>query len=111
MHDKNEDDTISGRERMVAMGIKRTLNSPFIFPENRLKLAWLIRRKGFSVRMHGYEYLVAYEGRFLCLILLQPMEGVILIKEFKWIEDSHKHLNRIIESIRSIDNVSEIVFY
>ncbi len=87
------------------------MRSPLILPENRLKLAWLIRGKGFSVRMHGYEYLVAYGGRFLCLILLQPMEGIILIKEFKWIEDSRKHLDEIVESIRSLDNASQIVFY
>ena len=82
-----------------------------MFPQNRLKLAWLIREKGFSVRMHGYEYLIAYGDRFLCLILLQPMEGTILIKEFKWIEDSRKQLNKIVELIRSLDNVSRIVFY
>ncbi|MBO3839760.1 MAG: hypothetical protein QXN75_05570 [Thermoproteota archaeon] len=85
--------------------------SPFIFPENRLKLAWLIRREGFYVRMHGYEYLLSYKGRFLCLILLQPIDEVIMIKVFKWIKDSRKQVERIVELIRSLDNVSELVVY
>ncbi|MEM2608684.1 MAG: hypothetical protein QXT87_05520 [Thermoproteota archaeon] len=85
--------------------------SPFMFPENRLKLAWLIRREGFYVRMHGYEYLVSHEGRFLCLILLQPMNRTVMIKVFKWIGNSHRRVGRIIELIKSLDNVSEIVVY
>lgn len=85
--------------------------SPFLFPENRLKLAWLIRREGFYVRIHGYEYLVSHGGRFLCLILLQPIDRVIMIKVFKWIDDSHRQVDRIVELIRSLDNVSELVVY
>ncbi|MGQ9478905.1 MAG: hypothetical protein ACUVQ0_02645 [Thermoproteota archaeon] len=87
------------------------LKSPFVFPEERLRLAWLIRRNGFSVRMHGYEYLVAYIDRFLCLILLQPLEKTILIREFKWLNDYNGHVRRIIELIRSVDSVSRIVIY
>ncbi|MCS7138684.1 MAG: hypothetical protein NZ873_01335 [Crenarchaeota archaeon] len=85
--------------------------SPFMFPENRLKLARLIRGKGFYVRMHGYEYLVSHDGRFLCLIFLQPNNRIIMIKVFKWIEDSHNQVKEIVELIRSIDSVSELVFY
>jgi len=90
---------------------KRAAMSPFMFPENRLKLAWLIRERGFSVRMHGYEYLVAHGGRFLCLILLQPMDRIIMVRVFKWIADSHKHAEKIVDLIRSLDNVSKIIVY
>jgi hypothetical protein len=85
--------------------------SPFIFPENRLKLAWLIRDNGFSVRIHGYEYLVAHGNRFLCLILLQPIDMTILVKEFKWLDESHKLIRKLIELIRTIDERSRIVIY
>ncbi|MEM3712997.1 MAG: hypothetical protein QXR97_05630 [Thermoproteota archaeon] len=85
--------------------------SPFMFPENRLKLAWLIRREGFYVRMHGYEYLVSHGGRFLCLILLQPMDRTVMIKVFKWIKDSHRQVERIVGLIKSLDNVSTLVVY
>ncbi|MBO3800222.1 MAG: hypothetical protein FGF52_04120 [Candidatus Brockarchaeota archaeon] len=93
------------------MGSGQIARSPFIFPENRLKLARLIKGKGFSVRMHGYEYLVAHGGRFLCLILLQPMEGIIMVKMFKWIEDSHKQVEKIIQLIKSLDSVSKLIVY
>jgi hypothetical protein len=85
--------------------------SPFIFPENRLRLAWLIRDNGFSVRIHGYEYLVAYGNRFLCLILLQPTDMTILVKEFKWLDESRKLIRKIIELIRTMDERSRIVVY
>lgn len=91
--------------------MQKATKSPFIFPENRLKLAWLIRDSGFSVRIHGYEYLVAYSNRFLCLILLQPTDTTILVKEFKWLEDSSRLVEKIVELIRTMDKESEIIVY
>ncbi len=85
--------------------------STFIFPENRLRLAHLLRRNGFKVRMHGYEYLVAYGSMFLCLILLQPSEGTVLIREFKWIKESSKLVERIVGLIRTLDAASRIIVY
>ncbi|MEM3648953.1 MAG: hypothetical protein QW506_07300 [Thermoproteota archaeon] len=85
--------------------------SMFIFPENRLRLAYLLRRNGFKVRMHGYEYLVAYGSMFLCLILLQPSEGTVLIREFKWIKESSKLVERIVGLIKTLDAASRIIVY
>lgn len=89
----------------------QSAKSPFVFPENRLRLAWLIRKSGFSVRIHGYEYLIAYENRFLCLILLQPTDKTILVKEFKWLNEPRKLVEKIVELIRTMDEVSKIIVY
>ncbi len=89
----------------------RTARSLFIFPENRIRLAYLIRRNGFYVRMHGYEYLVAYENMFLCLIILQPLEASILIREFKWVDGHRKLVERIVELIRTLDAESRVIIY
>ncbi|MEM2940699.1 MAG: hypothetical protein QW304_03995 [Thermoproteota archaeon] len=89
----------------------QSAKSSFVFPENRLRLAWLIRKSGFSVRIHGYEYLIAYENRFLCLILLQPTDKTILVKEFKWLNEPRKLVEKIVELIRTMDEVSKIIVY
>lgn len=91
--------------------MRQAAKSPFIFPENRLRLAWLIRNNGFSVRIHGYEYLVAYGNRFLCLLLLQPTDKTILVREFKWLDESRKLIEKIIELIRTMDEESRIIVY
>jgi hypothetical protein len=83
--------------------------SRFIFPENKLRLAYLLRRNGFRVRMHGYEYLVAYGNAFLCSILLQPLENTVLIREFKWIEGSGMMVERIAGLIRTLDAESRVL--
>lgn len=85
--------------------------SLFIFPENRLRLASLLRRNGFRVRMHGYEYLVAYDNAFLCLILLQPLENTVLIREFKWIEGSSRIVEKIAGLIRTLDAESTVIIH
>ncbi|MEM2998723.1 MAG: hypothetical protein QW542_07235 [Thermoproteota archaeon] len=85
--------------------------SILIFPENRLRLAHLLMRNGFKVRMHGYEYLVAYGSMFLCLILLQPSEGTVLIREFKWIKESSKLVERIVGLIKTLDTASKVIVY
>lgn len=85
--------------------------SRFIFPGNRLRLASLLRRNGFRVRMHGCEYLVAYGNAFLCLILLQPLENTVLIREFKWIEGSSRIVEKIAGLIRTLDAESTVIIH
>ena len=85
--------------------------SPFIFPETRLRLASLLRINGFQVRMHGYEYLISYGNAFLCLILLQPFEATVLIKVFKWIEESSMLVERIIGLVKTIDKQFSVNTY
>lgn len=70
---------------------------------NRLKLLYLLRNSGFEVRMHAYEYLVAYNKRFLCLILLFPMENKATIKVFGWISDNNPLINEVISTIKKIE--------
>ncbi|MGQ9596404.1 MAG: hypothetical protein ACUVUS_03300 [Thermoproteota archaeon] len=89
----------------------RSAMSRFIFPANRLRLASLLRRNGFHVRMHGYEYLVAHDNAFLCLILLQPLENTVLIREFKWAERSRELVEKIVELIRTLDAESRVIMY
>jgi len=85
--------------------------SLFIFPETRLRLAYLLRRNGFHVRMHGYEYLVSYGNRFLCLILLQPFEATVLIRVFKWLEGSSMLVERIAGLVKTLDETSRVTTY
>lgn len=70
---------------------------------NRLKLLYMLRENGFEVRMHAYEYLVAYKNRFLCLILLFPRENRVTIKVFNWIQDNKKLTDRITTLIEEIE--------
>jgi hypothetical protein len=85
--------------------------SPFIFPETRLRLASLLRINGFQVRMHGYEYLVSYGNAFLCLILLQPFEATVLIRVFKWIEESSMLVEKIVGLVKTLDKTSRVITY
>lgn len=71
--------------------------------QNRLKLLYLLRSSGFEVRMHAYEYLVAYNNRFLCLILLFPMESKVMIKMFDWIPNSSLLVNKIVSVIKKVE--------
>lgn len=77
-------------------------NSLMLAP-NRLKLLYLLRNSGFEVRMHAYEYLVAYNDRFLCLILLFPLDNKATIKVFNWIPNNSLLINKIASIIKKIE--------
>ncbi|MGB9759184.1 MAG: hypothetical protein ACP5KW_06975 [Thermoproteota archaeon] len=77
-------------------------NSLMLVP-NRLKLLYLLRNSGFEVRMHAYEYLVAYNSRFLCLILLFPLDNKATIKVFDWIPDNSLLINKIVSIIKKVE--------
>ncbi|MEM3789848.1 MAG: hypothetical protein QW260_01995 [Thermoproteota archaeon] len=76
--------------------------------QNRLKLLYLLRNSGFEVRMHAYEYLVAYNNKFLCLILLFPMENKAVIKIFRWIPNNSSLINEVVSTIKEIEKETEI---
>ncbi len=40
----------------------------------RVKLAQSLRRRGFYVRMHAYEYLLGFKGHLAGVLLLEPRE-------------------------------------
>jgi len=46
---------------------------------NRLALMMRLKEKGFYVRMHAYEYIVARGGSFRAIILLEPWRGKVYI--------------------------------
>jgi len=75
----------------------------FILQSNRLKLLYRLSENGFKVRMHAYEYLVAYKDKFLCLILLFPRENRVIIKVFNWIQNSKELTDKIVKLIREIE--------
>ncbi len=52
-------------------------------PEGRLRLLLELRKRGFRVRMHAYEYLVADESGFAAIILLEPWAGRAELLELK----------------------------
>lgn len=70
---------------------------------NRLNLLYLLRDSGFEVRMHAYEYLVAYNSRFLCLILLFPIDNKATIKVFSWLPDNSLLVDKIVSIIKKVE--------
>ena len=74
------------------------LRSPLASPEGRLSLLQELRRRGFYVRMHAYEYLVGDEREFLCIILLEPQTGGATVLQLR-----RRAANRITEAIKSVD--------
>ncbi len=80
------------------------LRSPLLSPEGRLSLLQELRRRGFYVRMHAYEYLVGDEREFLCIILLEPHQGEATVVRLR-----RRAVNRIVEAIKSVDPGIHIV--
>jgi len=69
----------------------------------RLKLLNLLKREGYDVRMHAYEYFV--RGRyFIAFIQLMPSRNMAVITGFKWNEEEFKvNVGKIVELIKHID--------
>ncbi|RLE84441.1 MAG: hypothetical protein DRJ41_03110 [Thermoprotei archaeon] len=80
--------------------MKKERFSPFIKHEERLRLAYNIRKHGFYVRLHAYEYIVGDRTRFVAIVLLEPFLGRAMVK----IINNGENLNKIISSIKSIDS-------
>ena len=56
---------------------------PFEAQEARFRLLNLLRRSGYGVRMHAYEYFVRGK-RFIAFIHLMPSENLAVIRGFRW---------------------------
>lgn len=80
------------------------MRSPLVSPEGRLSLLQELKRRGFYVRMHAYEYLVGDEREFLYIILLEPHEGKATIIRLR-----RRAMNRIVEAIKNVDPGIRIV--
>ncbi len=72
--------------------------SPLVSPEGRLALLQEFRRRGLYVRMHAYEYLIADEGGFVAILLLEPSEGRATLLDLRGTE-----LTSVLEAISAID--------
>ena len=72
------------------------MKSPFSLYAKRLELLWRLKKHGFYVRMHAYEYLIGDGDKFQALILLEPeLKRAIL----KILNNSAGNVKNIIEEI------------
>ncbi len=72
------------------------LKSPLSLYEKRLELLWELKKRGFYVRMHAYEYLIGDGDKFKALIFLEPeLERAIL----KILDDSVVETRKAIEEV------------
>lgn len=65
----------------------------------RLKLLYRLRREGFYVRMHAYEYLIGDNKGFLALIFLEPWANRCLILPLR----SDKKIAMVLKLIKKLD--------
>jgi len=65
-----------------------------VLRKKRWELMELLKKEGFYVRLHAYEYLLGYNHRLKGLLLLEPFEGKALLKIFE------KRNNEIVEKIK-----------
>ncbi len=69
----------------------------------RLRLLNLLKREGYGVRMHAYEYFVRSKY-FIAFIQLMPSRNMAVITGFKWNEEEFKvNVSKIVELIKRID--------
>lgn len=69
-------------------------------PEGRLSLLQELRRRGFYVRMHAYEYLVADRTGFLAILLLEPSAGSATVVDLR---GSKGEISAIVDSVLAVD--------
>lgn len=69
----------------------------------RLELLYKLRRKGFYVRMHAYEYLLGFEGRIIGVLLLEPRRNEATLWLSPKVINSERIYNLINEALMSID--------
>lgn len=65
----------------------------------RLRLLYRLKKEGFYVRMHAYEYLVGDEEGFLALIFLEPWTSRCFILPLRYSEK----INAILKLIEKLD--------
>jgi len=83
---------------------------PFELPESRLNLLYCLQSRGFSVRMHAYEYILIYKKRLFAIILLELEKAKATIIVLPSYNGDAKHpLNIIRECIKSIERRMDIV--
>jgi len=77
--------------------------SPLILPENRLRFLHSLQKKGFQVRMHGYEFFIR-NSLFVCTISLFPWSGIVILRRIPWNKKhSEASIGEIMKILRSID--------
>ncbi len=78
--------------------------------DKREKLAFLLREKGFYVRLHAYEYLVMVRNKILCSIYVHPVANLCIINYNKITAKGNENkLNDIINAIKELAPNTEVV--
>ena len=71
-------------------------------------LARKIREKGFSFRMHSYEYYIR-NNKFACILVLNPMWNLVTLYRIDWnLKESEKIINELTKILREIDENIQI---
>jgi len=82
--------------------------SSLIHPRKRFELLRRIRKAGYGVRMHAYEYYIWKRG-FVSVIFLQPYLGKAYIYNIRSNrEESEKAAREIFHILRAIDKHLQI---
>ncbi len=79
--------------------------------DEREKLAYILREKGFYVRLHAYEYLVMFRNKILCSIYVHPAANLCIINYNKVTAKGNRNkLSDIIDAIKKLaPNIKVIV--
>lgn len=72
-----------------------------VLRKKRWELMELLRKEGFYVRLHAYEYLLGYDKQLKGLLLLEPFEGNAFLKIFERKDD--EIIEKIKKCVYSID--------
>ena len=72
-----------------------------VLRKKRWELMELLRKEGFYVRLHAYEYLLGYDNQLKGLLLLEPFEGNAFLKIFEKKDDGV--IEKIKKCVYSID--------
>ena len=77
------------------------MHSKFALQENRLRLLRQLKKHGYFVRMHAYEYIVGDGEKFIAIILLEPYFNRAAIL---WLSRQNtRDKNKVLEIRRKID--------
>lgn len=76
---------------------------PFETQGGRLRLLNLLKRSGYKVRMHAYEYFIR-NRYFFAFIHLMPSSSLVVIRGFRWnLREFEDNVERLKTIIRRID--------
>jgi len=72
----------------------------FMHPDERLTLLYSLKKAGFYVRMHAYEYVLGYAGSIIGVLALHPGETAATLYLNKYARSGSEHA--VLSVLRSI---------